>query len=103
MWSIWYSFDILYKNREVNSKRFDNAEQLQNYIAETEGSIVFKLAVKIDQPEPIVAISPFMKAYFTYRPDRDNFLERGGKYCTLIHSLVLCKSIDFTGNISSFE
>ena len=69
----------MYKNREVNSKRFENAEQLQNYIAETEGSIVFKLAVKIDQTEPIMAISPFMKAYFTYRPDRDNFLEWGGK------------------------
>ena len=60
--------------REVNSKKFDNAEQLQNYIAEVEGSLVFKLAVKIDQPDPVVTISPFMKAYFTYRPDRDNFL-----------------------------
>ena len=62
------------QKREVNSKRFDKAEQLQNYIGDIEGSIVFKLAVKIDQPEPVVAISPFMKAYFTYRPDRDNFL-----------------------------
>jgi len=60
--------------REVNENVFEKAEDLQDYISQTEGTIIFKLAVKIDQPDPVMTISPYIKAYFTYRPDRDTHL-----------------------------
>ena len=56
--------------REVNERVFEKAEALQDYISQTEGTIIFKLAVKIDQPDPVMTISPYIKAYFSYRPDR---------------------------------
>ena len=60
----------LFTSREVNENVFEKAEALQDYISQTEGTIIFKLAVKIDQPDPVMTISPYIKAYFSYRPDR---------------------------------
>ena len=59
-----------FTSREVNENVFEKAEALQDYISQTEGTIIFKLAVKIDQPDPVMTISPYIKAYFSYRPDR---------------------------------
>ena len=59
--------------REVNGHEFESAEKLQEYISSVEGSIIFKLAVKIDQEETLITISPYIKAYFSYRPDRNRF------------------------------
>ena len=47
--------------REVNNQEFDNAEQLKKFISETNGSLVFKLAVKIDSEETQNASTPFIK------------------------------------------
>ena len=60
--------------REVNNREFNSAGDLQEYIAQTNGSLVFKLAVKIDADEVPSTTTPFIKAYFSYRPDRDNLL-----------------------------
>ena len=55
---------------------FETAQKLQEYISSLEGSIIFKLAVKIDQEEAVMTISPYIKAYFTYRPDRNGIFRQ---------------------------
>lgn len=64
--------------REVNNREFEKAGELQKYITETTGSLVFKLAVKIDSEDVPSTTTPYIKAYFSYRPDRDNLLPQKG-------------------------
>ena len=47
--------------REVNNQEFENAEQLKKFISETNGSLVFKLAVKLDSEESQNSSTPFIK------------------------------------------
>ena len=47
--------------REVNNQEFENAEQLKKFISETNGSLVFKLAVKLDSEETQNSSTPFIK------------------------------------------
>ena len=66
-----------YVIRAVNNRIFSNAAELQEYISNTDGSLVFKLAVKLDAEEkPKPVSTPFVRAYFSYRPDRDSLLPK---------------------------
>lgn len=66
-----------YVIRSVNNQFFENAAELQDFISKTNGSLVFKLAVKLDTEEKQKPVStPFVRAYFSYRPDRDSLLPK---------------------------
>lgn len=66
-----------YVIRQVNNRTFKNAAELQRFIANTDGALVFKLAVKLETDENAKSIStPFVRAYFSYRPDRDGLLPK---------------------------
>ena len=50
--------------REVNNREFQTAGDLQKYITDTNGSLVFKLAVKIDSEEVPATTTPYIKTPF---------------------------------------